>query len=142
MSAGWVLLRLYELCSTFLLVSGVCAKSLPSRRTLCNPKDCSPLGSSVCGILQIRTLEYAAVSFSSGSSQPQRLVISLSRLLHWQAISLPLVPPGGQFLVAAVAHSIPLQARLFHLCHCLYIPPPFSSLQKDSVIEFRAQPNP
>ena len=35
----------------------VCAKSLQSCPTLCNPTDCSPLGSSVHGILQARILE-------------------------------------------------------------------------------------
>ena len=38
--------------------------------TLCNPKDCSLPGSSVHGILQIRVLEWVAVPFSRGSSQP------------------------------------------------------------------------
>ena len=33
--------------------------------------DCSPPGSSVHGILQARILEWAAVSFSRGSSQPR-----------------------------------------------------------------------
>ena len=37
----------------------------------CDPKDCSPPGSSVRGISQARTLEWAAVSFSRGSSQPR-----------------------------------------------------------------------
>ena len=36
--------------------------------TLCNPMDCSPPGSSVRGILQARTLEWVATSFSRGSS--------------------------------------------------------------------------
>ena len=39
--------------------------------TLCDPMDCSPLGSSVQGILQARILEWVAISFSSGSSQPR-----------------------------------------------------------------------
>ena len=39
--------------------------------TLCDPMDCSPLGSSVCGILQARILEWVAISFSSGSSPPR-----------------------------------------------------------------------
>ena len=39
--------------------------------TLCNAMDCSPLGSSVHGILQARILEWVAVSFSRGSSQPR-----------------------------------------------------------------------
>ena len=33
--------------------------------------DCSPQGSSVHGILQARTLEQVAISFSRGSSQPK-----------------------------------------------------------------------
>ena len=36
--------------------------------TLCNPMDCSPLGSSVHGILQARILEWVAIPFSRGSS--------------------------------------------------------------------------
>ena len=40
------------------------AKSLQSCRTLCNPIDGSPPGSPVPGILQARTLEWVAISFS------------------------------------------------------------------------------
>ena len=46
-------------------VAGVHAPSCP---TLCNPMDCSPPGSSVHGIFQVRILEWVAVSFSRGSS--------------------------------------------------------------------------
>ena len=38
--------------------------------TLC-PMDCSPSGSSVHGIFQARVLEWVAISFSRGSSQPR-----------------------------------------------------------------------
>ena len=41
------------------------AKSLQSCRTLCNPTDGSPPGSPVPGILQARTLERVAISFSN-----------------------------------------------------------------------------
>ena len=41
------------------------AKSLQSCRTLCDPIDGSPLGSPVPGILQARTLEWVAISFSN-----------------------------------------------------------------------------
>ena len=41
------------------------AKSLQSCPTLCNPRDGSPPGSPVPGILQARTLEWVAVSFSN-----------------------------------------------------------------------------
>ena len=41
------------------------AKSLQSCPTLCDPIDGSPPGSAVPGILQARTLEWAAISFSN-----------------------------------------------------------------------------
>jgi len=41
------------------------AKSLQSHLTLCNPIDGSPPGSPVPGILQARTLEWVAISFSN-----------------------------------------------------------------------------
>ena len=41
------------------------AKSLQSCPTLCNPIDGSPLGSPIPGILQARTLEWVAISFSN-----------------------------------------------------------------------------
>ena len=45
------------------------AKSLQSCPTLCDPIDGSPPGSPVPGILQAITLEWAAISFSGGSSR-------------------------------------------------------------------------
>ena len=39
--------------------------------TLCDPMDSSPPGSSVHGILQARILEWAAIPFLRGSSQPR-----------------------------------------------------------------------
>ena len=44
------------------------AQSCP---TLCNPMDCSLPGSSLHGSLQARVLEWAAISFSRGSSWPR-----------------------------------------------------------------------
>ena len=41
------------------------AKSFQSCPTLCDPKDGSPPGSPVPGILQARTLECVAISFSN-----------------------------------------------------------------------------
>ena len=41
------------------------AKSLQSCPTLCDPIDGSPPGSPVPGILQARTLEWVAISFSN-----------------------------------------------------------------------------
>ena len=39
--------------------------------TLCDPMDLSPSGSSIHGISQLRILEWDAISFSRGSSQPR-----------------------------------------------------------------------
>ena len=47
------------------------AQSCP---TLCDPKDCGPPGFSVDGILQARILEWVAIPFSMGSSQPRDLL--------------------------------------------------------------------
>ena len=41
------------------------AKSLQSCPTLCEPRDGSPPGSPVPGVLQARTLEWVAISFSN-----------------------------------------------------------------------------
>ena len=45
------------------------AKSLQSCPTLCDPADGSPPGSPVPGILQARTLEWVAISFSVHESE-------------------------------------------------------------------------
>ena len=60
----------------------MCAKSLQSCPTLCDPVDCSPPGSSIHGILQARILEWVAISFSRGSSCLQQSNVHLVWLLH------------------------------------------------------------
>ena len=55
--------RKERLC--FKTAAVAAAKSLQSRPTLCDPIDCSPPGSPVPGILQARTLEWVAISFSN-----------------------------------------------------------------------------
>ena len=45
--------------------SAATAKSLQSCPTLCDPRAGSPLGSPVPGILQAKTLEWVAISFSN-----------------------------------------------------------------------------
>ena len=51
--------------SNFLEEISAAAKSLQSCLTLCNPIDGSPPGSPIPGILQARTLEWVAISFSN-----------------------------------------------------------------------------
>ena len=47
----------------FPIAAAAAAKSLQSCPTLCDPKDGSPPGSPVPGILQARILEWVAISF-------------------------------------------------------------------------------
>ena len=86
------------------------AKSLQSRLTLCNPINGSPPGSPVPGILQARTLEWVAISFSKAwkwkvkvkSLSHGRLLatpwtaahqaspsMEFSRQEHWSGVPLP-----------------------------------------------------
>ena len=48
-----------------LYVAAAAAESLQSCPTLCDPTDSSTPGSAVPGIVQARTLEWIAISFSS-----------------------------------------------------------------------------
>ena len=51
--------------STVFLYTAAAAKSLQSCPTLCDPRDGSLPDSAVPGILQARTLEWVAISFSN-----------------------------------------------------------------------------
>ena len=48
-----------------MIAAAAAAKSLQSCPTLCDPTDGSPPGSPVPGILQARTLDWVAISFSN-----------------------------------------------------------------------------
>ena len=64
MERGWNRIICGEVCARAHLV----AQSCP---TLYDPRDCSLPGSSICGILQARILEWLAKPFSRESSQPR-----------------------------------------------------------------------
>ena len=55
----------YILRASAAAAAAAAAKSLQSCPTLCNPIDGSPPGSLIPGILQARTLEWVAISFSN-----------------------------------------------------------------------------
>ena len=61
------------------------AKSLQSCQTLCNPTDGSPPGSPIPGILQARTLEWAAISFSNA----WKWKVKVKSLSHAQLLATP-----------------------------------------------------
>ena len=57
--------KIMSLLCNMLSAAAAAAKSLQLCSTLCDPIDGSPPGSSVPGILQARTLEWVAISFSN-----------------------------------------------------------------------------
>ena len=71
-------------------------KSLQSCPTLCNPMDCSPPGSSVCGILRARILEWVAMPSSKESFLPRDRT---QDLLHCWQILYCLSHQGNPFWV-------------------------------------------
>ena len=62
-----------------ILCCGTAAKSLQSCPTLCDPRDGNPPGSPIPGILQARTLEWVAISYSNAWKWKGK-VKSLSRV--------------------------------------------------------------
>ena len=74
------------------------AKSLQSCPTLCNPRDSSPPGSRVPGILQARTLEWVAISFQWMKVKSEREVAqSCPTLSEPMDCSLPVSSVHGIF---------------------------------------------
>ena len=91
-------------------MSAAAAKSLQSCPTLCDPRDGSPPGSPVPGILQARTLEWVAISFSNAWKWKVK-VKSLSRvgLLATPWTAAYQVPPSMGFS----------RQEYWSGCHCL-----------------------
>ena len=77
---GWSLRR-WKCC--LAVAAAAAAKSLQSHPTLCDPIDGSPPGSPIPGILQARTLEWVAISFSNARKWKwSRSVVSNSLWPH------------------------------------------------------------
>ena len=70
----------------------LCAQSLQSCLTLCNPMDCSPPGSFVHGDAPGKNAGVGCHALLQGIFPTQGSNPCLLCLLHWQAGSLPLVP--------------------------------------------------
>ena len=92
------------------LAAAAAAKSLQSSLTLCDPRDGSPAGSPIPGILQARTLEWVAISFSNAwkwkvkvksvsrvrllatprtAAYQAPLSMGFSRQEYWSGVALP-----------------------------------------------------
>ena len=107
------------------------AKSLQSCPTLCDPIDGSPPGSLVPGILQARTLEWVAISFSNAWKWKGKVKsLSRVRLLATPWTAAYQAPPSMGFS----------RQEYWSGCHCLLqgnlIPPvPFFFLQSALAIQ-------
>ena len=98
------------------------AKSLQSCRTLCDPRDGSPPGFPVPGILQARTLEWVAISFSNAWMWKVK-VKSLSRfwLLATPCTAAHQAPPSTGFSRQKYWSGVPLPSPTWiNVCN-LYI---------------------
>ena len=101
--------RIYGNINSRVLLTYMKVKVAQFFPTVCNPMDCSLPGSSVCGILQARILEWFAISFFKGSSQTR----TECRSPALQAQSLP------SNLYLATNLKIILQISLTFLFHLL-----------------------
>ena len=100
----------HNLATAAAAAAAAAAESLQSCPTLCDPRDSSPPGSPVPGILQARTLEWVAISFSSAwkwtvkvkslscvrllstswtAAHPAPLSMGFSRQECWSGVPLP-----------------------------------------------------
>ena len=86
------------------------ARSLQQYLTLCNPRNGSPPGSSVPGILQARILEWVAISFSNAC-------MHACMLSHFSCVQLSATP-------WTAAHQAPLSTRFSKQEHWSGLPFP------------------
>ena len=77
--------RLLNAMAFWHAAAAAAAKSPQSCPTLCDPKDSSPPGSPVPGILQARTLEWVAISFSNA----WKWKVKVKSLSHVQLLATP-----------------------------------------------------
>ena len=91
------------------MILSAAAKSLQSYPTLCDPIDGSPPGSPVPGILQARTLEWVAVSFSNAWKWKVKVKsLSCIRLLATPWTAAYQAPPSMGFSRQEYWTGVPL----------------------------------
>ena len=92
------------------------AKSLQSCPTLCNSMDNSPPGSPVPGILQARTLEWVAISFSNTWKWKVKVKsLSCVRLLATPWTAAYQAPPSTGFARQEYWSGVPLPSPIHYL---------------------------
>ena len=102
--------------STFVQLAAAAAKSLQLCPTLCDPIDGSPSGFPIPGILQARTLEWVAISFSNA----WKWKVKVKLLSHVQLLATPWTathqaPPSMGFSRQEYWSGVPLPSPLYSL---------------------------
>ena len=118
----WAIYSVPFICVCFSAAAAAAAKSLQSCPTLCDPIDGSPSGSTIPGILQPRTLERVAISFSNAWKWKVK-VKSLSRFrLFWTPWTASYqAPPSMWFSRQEYWSGVPLPSPVFLLDHTILI---------------------
>ena len=105
---------LYIYKNNCIIFSAAAAKSLQSCPTLCDPIDGSPPGSPVPGILQARTLEWVAISFSNAWKwKVKGKSLSRVRLLATPWTAACQAPPSMGFSRQDYWSGMPSPSRIF-----------------------------
>ena len=118
-------------CLATSAAAAAAAKSLQSCPTLCDPTDCSLPGSPVPGILQVRTLEWVAISFSNAWKWKVKVKsLSYARLRDpmdcippnsWTNSRPSCMSPVSPSATGLTAISTPIATSLclFYSTHCI-----------------------
>ena len=161
----WTRTIIFSAFTTFPLMTleqiepaAAAAKSLQSCLTLCNPIDGSPPGFPIPGILQARTLEWVAISFSNigkwkvkvKSLSRVRLLVTpwtaahqsllsmrFSRQEYWSGVPLP-SPKLSLFMIKFIPHLAPpsaIQGLLFSFLLLFWLVSPPTQLPEIHTLE-------
>ena len=116
----WMWSHSLSTCSTAFFYAAA-AKSLQSCPTLCDPRDGSPPGSAVPRILQARTLEWVAISFSNAWNWKVKVKsLSCVRLLVTPWTAAYQAPPPMGFYRQEYWSGVPLPSLAFFV-NCNYL---------------------
>ena len=130
-SQGWSLspalqvdsLRFEPQGKPHLTHAAAAAKSLQSCPTLCDPIDGSPPGSPIPGILQARTLEWVAISFSNACKWKVKVKsLCRARLLATPWTVAYQAPPPMGFSRQEYWSGVPLPSPKTHLANLILDP--------------------
>ena len=116
---GWIWLCTFSLLGNKKYATAAAAKSLQLCPTLCNPRDGSPPGSPVPGILLARTLEWVAISLSNAWKWKVKVkLLSGVWLLATPWTAAYQAPPSMGFSRQEYWSGLPLPSLIKSICMC------------------------